>query len=66
MIKRILCLLSATYLGEATLVQIQASADQGDPNANANLSQLTRDGIHLKAGEQVMVSFTGLAQTQYD
>ena len=62
MISKILCVIgSLLYVGKATLVQINAAAQN-----DANLSQLQKEGIRLKPGEQAVVSFSGLQQTQYD
>ena len=62
MISRIVSLFCAFYGAGASLSQLSAKADQLD----ANFSKLISDGIHMKSGEQVMVTFTGLSSTQYD
>ncbi len=62
MISRIVSLFGAVYGVNASLTQLSAAADQPD----ANLSNLITEGIHMKSGEQVMVSFSGFTQTQYD
>lgn len=62
MISRIVSLFGAVYSVSASLSQLSATADQPD----ANFSKLISEGIHMKSGEQVMVTFTGLSQTQYD
>ena len=63
MISRIVTVLGAVCGASASLSQLSATvAEQVD----ANLSNLISEGIHMKSGEQVMVSFSGFTQTQYD
>lgn len=61
MIGRIVSLFTAVYCVNSSLTQL-SDADQPD----ANLSNLITEGINMKSGEQVMVSFSGFTQTQYD